>query len=389
MKNILITAIGQWPQKWNEYKTTNYQFVGSNNKYENLSFVSKAIVEEKEIDQIVFIGTSSSMREEIYKQFWWEDKYYESIFENKVGDFTQDDVDELCQKIWHCGIVIGAWIENDVQEKNMKVLFDKILESISESDLIYYDITHAFRSIPLFVLSILDYLKISKNIKVQSIYYGIFEKTENNITPIVDVTLTNKILEWSKAVDKFLSFGDGAVIAELLKETDSKLSEKFEHITNSFRLQYLSNIQNHLNKLKKMIDESTNIYLFLVKDKIKDFVKRFDITTFSYLQLEFAKWYYENKFYAQSYILLVECLISKQCEISRFDVSDYNQRYIAKWEIIEAEKKGNKNRLFSKINSKRKIVAHASSSANHDNSANEINQIKSFLENVEKSFNSK
>src|SRR5690606_16601888 len=55
-------------------------------------------------------------------------------------------------------------------------IFQKIVDNVHTGDIIYLDITHAFRSIPMLGMVLLNYLKALHRIEVKAIYYGAFEK---------------------------------------------------------------------------------------------------------------------------------------------------------------------------------------------------------------------
>ncbi|MCF6204249.1 MAG: TIGR02221 family CRISPR-associated protein [Methylococcaceae bacterium] len=88
----------------------------------------------------------------------------------------------------------------------------------------HIDITHGFRSIPLFISTILTYFENTKKADVQGVYYGIFEaRDQNNITPVVNIQPLLELNDWITATSVFAEYGDGRKIATLLSNHYKKL----------------------------------------------------------------------------------------------------------------------------------------------------------------------
>lgn len=117
-------------------------------------------------------------------------------------------------------------------------IFESIYGVLDVGDEVVFDITHAFRSIPLLAIVVLQYGKIIKRVSLRGIYYGAFEvlgsfqkaleiPVERRRAPIVELTALNALMDWSMATDRFLESGDvksAGILAEkgvhgILKDT--------------------------------------------------------------------------------------------------------------------------------------------------------------------------
>lgn len=107
-------------------------------------------------------------------------------------------------------------------------IFSIIFEQITEGETIFLDITHSFRSLPLFSLSLLNYSRVIKDIRLGGIYYGAFEALgprptvqgmppENRIAPVFDLRDVYTLMEWSSSVHLFLTSGRAEELAELVR----------------------------------------------------------------------------------------------------------------------------------------------------------------------------
>jgi CRISPR-associated DxTHG motif protein len=108
-------------------------------------------------------------------------------------------------------------------------IFEKVYDTLRENDDLVFDVTHAFRSIPLLALVILNYAKVMKKIRLSGIYYGAFEvlgnpteaikiEPEKRNVPLLDLTALDQLLEWTFAVDRFLEAGDARHMHQLAAE---------------------------------------------------------------------------------------------------------------------------------------------------------------------------
>jgi CRISPR-associated Csx2 family protein len=108
-------------------------------------------------------------------------------------------------------------------------IFSCILDQVGDGDELYLDITHAFRSLPLLAVVIINYLKVVKGVNVKAIGYGAMEAVgtpadikklaieERNI-PVFDLLSFDRLLDWSTAIDRFIGTGDSASIKKLTEE---------------------------------------------------------------------------------------------------------------------------------------------------------------------------
>lgn len=146
----------------------------------------------------------------------------------------------------HCFI-----IDYGLNEKELWSNFDvfmRIADNLEEGDEIYLDITHAFRSIPLFMYLMLDLIKIlnsNKNFKIAGLYYGMLEANRDlGYAPIVDLSPLYNITLWARGAYNFINFGNGYLLAELIK--DDKISEKIRNISNLVNINYIDEFKGKL-----------------------------------------------------------------------------------------------------------------------------------------------
>jgi CRISPR-associated Csx2 family protein len=245
MANILISPLGTGSiDKENDrYRPAEYRF-SQNENIETSSFVTSVITRHvKKFDKVFLIGTNKSMWDAVYE-------YYA----NEVDDFDQnilkaysenrelsDNRESLDWDFNPINRVLDAYLKkiepsaeggsevflirygyNDGQlTENLDILMS-IAERLKEGDNIYLDITHSFRSIPFFVLALINYIQTLKKVRLKTMYYGMLDVIhELGYAPIVDLKQIVELNQWSDAVNSFIRYGDGYELAEIIKPLDA------------------------------------------------------------------------------------------------------------------------------------------------------------------------
>src|SRR5690606_9719297 len=118
--------------------------------------------------------------------------------------------------------------------ENLSIIMD-LQKEIQPGDEIYLDITHGFRSIPLFMYLMIDFiqtLRKEESIQLSGIFYGMFEAQdpETSIAPVVDLNPLFQITQWTKGIYEFTNYGNVDLMVKLLK--DSKLKDTMKDISD-------------------------------------------------------------------------------------------------------------------------------------------------------------
>lgn len=96
-------------------------------------------------------------------------------------------------------------------------IFARLVSVVEDGDTLIFDITHAFRSIPFFVMLALAFLKSAyENVTIERVLYGEFKK--DGVGPIIDLTEFIKLLDWMSATDQFVGFGDSRALVQLVRD---------------------------------------------------------------------------------------------------------------------------------------------------------------------------
>ncbi len=210
MAKVFMSFLGT-----NKYLHCNYVY--KDRRIENVTFVQEALLQLfcldfEPHDRIVIFLTKDAEKTN------WQPT------NGDVG--LKDIIDRIVPDIQ----TIVKRIPEGISENEIWDIFNIIYESIDKNDEILFDITHGFRSLPILGITLLNYARFLKNIKVRGIYYGAFEVlgsqkyVSENIplserdAPIFDLTSFDTLQQWSIAVDNFVEYGISENIAHLIHD---------------------------------------------------------------------------------------------------------------------------------------------------------------------------
>lgn len=189
---------------------------------------------------------------------------------------------------------------NDIEEgfssNQIWSIFNSVTKCVTEGDEIILDITHAFRSIPMLGMVMINYLKAIKNITIRGIYYGAFEKLgrasdvlklteEKRLAPIVDLKIFSELQDWTIAADNFVRYGKTDMLSKMLEGPVKNLAREFQGKEKNFNI--LRKLIRQLEDFSKDIETNRGINLFktdfiTIKEDLSQVLKGDDIYLAAY-----------------------------------------------------------------------------------------------------------
>lgn len=263
-RKIFLSFLGT-----NDYIPCYYYDELEDGKKSTLSkYVQTALIELygqhfSEEDKFYFFLT-----DEAEKRNWVNDGQYnrETGEYDKPNKGLKEHLEELNIK----RNIIPKRIPEGFSSEQVWEIFETVQKSVKEKDEVYLDITHAFRSIPMLGMSLLNYLKIVKNIKVKGIFYGAFEKLgrihevrkmeeEDRLAPIINLQTFSELQDWTLATNSFVRYGKTDQLKEIAQEPLNELARNFKGKEEDFN--YLRKIFNNLNIFSDLIETNRGIDL--------------------------------------------------------------------------------------------------------------------------------
>jgi CRISPR-associated Csx2 family protein len=305
-RNVFISFLG----------TTNYKLViyqwSKDEKSEPVRFIQEAILEHiakdwTENDRIFIFYTKTNEENGnpgSYEKNWLNDGHVNDKY--PIKDIERvglcERLSKLKDRLGFKAKIEPVEVKEGFSEKDVWVTFDVVYSKLQKGDKIHFDITHAFRSIPMFASSLLNYAQYMLDVEVVSINYGAFEKLgpaylvekmpmEERIAPIVDMTnivKLQKLTETATSIKEFgrikkvsenlspdLSTNSGSAVDEIAKaikeldeaiQTSSVTTLKEGKIITRFKQNFKKSINS--TKLQKAEKE----LLIKVNEELKGFV---------------------------------------------------------------------------------------------------------------------
>lgn len=380
---ILISFLGTGPleSKVNrQYKTVNYHLGDSDlGKY---PFVSAVLKRYYSIDKVLLIGTVHSMWEEVYRWFsedrnkpidegvFWKiaETCENSKYSSPLSMPHQDAVEEALGKGSKI-ILIKYGINEDEIKENINIILG-LQQYLNSGDELIVDVTHSFRSLPLFMMNLIVYLQnvSSKRIKISHIHYGMLEiNREIGYAPIIDLRSMLDVNDWITGAYAFSMFGNTYKISKLLENENKSVAPILKGFSDAMNLNYLYPMQAEAQKLSgiKHKDYKTDLPKLIINPVVEEYVKTFlvrdQLHEQSFFQLKLADWQFKHKKYGQAYLTSNDALITYICELNGFTWKQKSGRDKAK-EILQKKREGHctpeMEDWFNNHNERRNGIAH-------------------------------
>lgn len=202
-RKVFISFLGT-----NQYLECNY-YSSDGRVEENLKYVQEASIKHfcSDFDAYIFFLTKDA------KEKNWVG---EAGLESRLSSVTVNN-----------GEIISQDIPNGFNINQIWEIFQIVFDQIQMNDVLVLDITHAFRSLPMLGMVLINYLKATKNVKIQGIYYGAFEALgpmhivkemplKDRNVEILDLIGFSLLQDWTVAANNFYEFGNVDKLSELI-----------------------------------------------------------------------------------------------------------------------------------------------------------------------------
>lgn len=370
MSKVLISFLGTSREDIRTYQSAIYRF--TDGWQMESTFIAHVLKNYYHIDRMILIGTVKSM---------WENVYH--TFSEKPDAAVTQKLQEHCT---HAGAQSELYLPHKEKVEQALGSGSKVLliqyglteeeirynESVilglekwlNNGDELYIDITHSFRSLPLFLMNTLIYLKnvSRKQISITHISYGMLDVSrELGYTPIVELNSLLQTHDWISGAYSFMEFGNAYRIAHLLEDGYKELSDKLRSFSDVKSLNYLDALEKQVIELRSLRKRSMpTIARMVVPMVIDEFLSHFEgFSSHAQFQYRLAVWHFEKHNYASSYIVLVEAIISYVCEQNGWNEYAQSDRDEAKNALFTDSRFYKLKKIYNQVNNVRKQIAHS------------------------------
>ena len=223
-RNVFVSFLGT-----NNYPETYYDFQGDISP-RPVRFIQEALVEIlcgqwTQKDKILIFCTALSKKKN------WIDNGQEDT-----------EVEGLSSRLKRMNLPVQTEmveIKEGFSEEDIWSIFNSVYDELEKDDNIIFDVTHAFRSIPMFSAILFNYAHYLKGTNLKAVYYGAFEKlgptyevsripVENRIAPIIDLTSIICLQELSSAANNLHLYGKMTAVSNLISIVKGKGKDQQE-----------------------------------------------------------------------------------------------------------------------------------------------------------------
>ena len=325
-------------------------FLGTNNyvlcRYDigeaaPVRFVQEALIEHfckewTEDDRILIFCTSKEKTgENGSKEINWFDNGQPRVTDESERIGLQHRLQDLKARIGLKAQIEEHDIKAGFSEEEIWDIFDTVYDKLKPDDQIYFDVTHAFRSIPLFSIVLFNYSKFMMDTRLISIMYGAFEKLgpaykvkelpiEQRVAPVIDLTNIARLQEYNQIASSLKDFGKVKLLKDAIAADQESISDQtIRNLADSISEldEYIATIDlkelksgkfirkfrscyKNAKKKKKLVKPISNILDELNKET-EDFVEES-----SYRNIEAAiNWTIKHEMLMQAYPLAEEYVI--------------------------------------------------------------------------------
>lgn len=383
MAKVLISFLGT-----NNYISCNYYYKTKQNKIENVRFVQEAVIQLfckdfDENDRLLFFLTEDAEKKN------WVDNGHTKHWLKPPEPIIQDGLETRLNLLNLESKIEKYRIANGFTNTQIWEIFKKVFEQLKDGDEIIFDITHAFRSLPMLGIVLMNYAKALKGkFRIRSIHYGAFEalgtfkkvnslNVEERDAEILDLISLSVLQDWSNAANDFITNGSTKSIEKLIQR--KSLSLILENPTKAVFKKF-QNFSNALNKMTLALstvrgNEILQAEIFKTVDKIanelkkeafiaplqplleliSNQVKRFKFVDRQKIMntFEAVDWCIENKLIQQGITLLQESIITYLIiffdRTYRFDYRNYDDRESMKYILLNENLSSFEKRISKKM----------------------------------------
>ncbi len=354
------------------YQLTNYQFK-KNEVIENISFVAEPLIENYKPDYVYVLGTQNSAWSTFWINFYkkenWDDSaklnateiirpvwdienaFYDKSKINEFRTVIQKVYEKYLLNLLNIQKIKVVLLPYGINKEELDFIYNTIFNQF-ENDFkdderllgtkekyeVAFDITHSFRSLPIYNYAVLTYFKqITRyEVNIKEIYYGMLEakKICDGVAPIVQLGEISNIMDLTSAVAEFNNTGSVKSLILFLQQVkeENPSVEKMLDVLNEFDWATGTNsgslLIESIGKLNELVNEQVetkNIYddikiaLRKVLEKpvfddlqisLKDVKNAKTAMEYVDYQLVLSQWYLEQHRYSQSACIACETLKS-------------------------------------------------------------------------------
>ena len=335
---ILITQLGL-----GGYKNTNYIYPdGSDSKKTGYAF--DAVIDKEKPNKLLLIGTSGSGWSDVLEWYSldlpneerkWADEIGQKIAEHKNTFSDWKSIENFIKEAANFEMVKIAIVEpgstQEQLEKYPEILLNAFKSVVDEkrNTKIIFDISNGFRSMPLYITMFVRYAGLINRSEIEySMYYGMYEASTNQGTPLVDLSAVSELTDWVNAISEFQGLGSVKGLCECLnreygKQSDQAKQKQIKYVIRQFEqfdcawnvnnLYYLENGIKQISTLdtKELpVSETAKLMLNSLRNEFSRRFKKKEKYNYSWLLIRLSELFTEQGRYGVAAVAFQEGFVT-------------------------------------------------------------------------------
>jgi CRISPR-associated Csx2 family protein len=333
------------------YRTATYRFAPDFAR--KVPYFGLALQEYLKPDHLILAGTDSSMWDVFLSdQNLANDdmllELMEAVQEAKVSQtMLQSYEQRLSDKL---GVrVTCLLIPLARNEQEQVAILQSLADAIPTGEELVLDVTHGFRHLPMLALVAARYLSHVRNIKVNNLYYGALDMTQNDETPVLELGSLLNMLDWIEALAVYDNSGNYGVFGSLL-QADGMAPAKAALLEQAAFFERTSNPVKAGEKLRSVFDDiqsHSGALGRLFAEALGKRINWFRRNNRADKEQALAEAYFSHQDYLRATTYFYESTVSRAAINAKKDPNSYEQRQ----EAFEAIKTDDHKKLKNLRNS--------------------------------------
>lgn len=276
-RKVFISFLGT-----GNYVNCKYEFSDSDGVVsEPVRFIQEAIIKQVCVDWTKDDKVFIFCTDEANDKNWVDEGHIDpSNPKKQLEDIEKVGLETRLKNTQYWSLVEMHKIKDGFDEKQVWSIFDEVYSHLQEGDELYFDVTHAFRSIPMFSTILFNYASFMKNIEIKSIHYGAFEKLgpafkvkeeiplEKRIAPVLNLTGLIRLQQYTDIASSFVTFGRVKKLSETLKSEEVDANSVVRDVYNALESFDNALLTNRISEIEK------GKYMMVINQSVKPLRKQ-------------------------------------------------------------------------------------------------------------------
>ena len=371
MTRKLITILGKAQQN-RDYRTANYDLTPYGGTISETAYFGLALDEHIKSDELIILGTTGSMWDNLFYQFQLEKTHSEAL-EELIGNIENDSVttEQLATLAQAASAQYGKPVICDIipygrDEAEQTATISQILAYFDKSDRAILDVTHGLRHLPMLIEKVANLLPTLRGTEIEGIYYGALDLTPKDApspqTPVMQLSGLQKINQWQNALATYdrtgniglfsTVLGDIGVSENIIRLLEQAVLEEQTH--NLVRSQ--ESISKFLSELKQ--EEKNNNIIKMMLPILKERLYWIDGQKPWQREFSLAESALQYKDYLRAALYGYEAVFERILEHLKEQSADYETRKQKVRGFIQKNKNWQFKNDYWQLNNIRNFLAH-------------------------------